>query len=210
MEKVDAKPKQESQPMPKEQENQKGTGEDAKFFYPVQFPERKKGVLVEKGMEEPQVGIEEVQELLRNIGEETSQLRGFLMEERKLMNELCVSIKQILKKINVSFNIPPQNIPVKKGAKRVILNEEGYLMLIYGRDDVNSAFLAEYPPRVVMAVLWVVMPKLAEVVTSYRKKVGKRVGFFRKLKRELKNIAKAVVGEKGETVGSSVKESGGR
>jgi len=58
-----------------------------------------------------------------------------------------------------------------------------------------------------MAVLWVGIPKLARVVVSYSKKSSKRVGFFRKLKKELESIAKAVVGGK-EGHGKSAGETG--
>ena len=64
------------------------------------------------------------------------------------------------------------------------------------KGEAHSAFLAEYPPEIVIAVLWVVMPKLAKVVAAYRKKIRSRISLFRKLKKELKTIAKAVVGGK--------------
>lgn len=211
MEKMDAERKQDAEPLPKEEGSQKKIGEEAEFFPPLRFSEKKGEVLVEKGIEESEIDVEQgLQKLLRGISEETLRLREFLMEENRLVNELCVSIKQIMKKINVSFDIPPQKIPVEKKVERVILNEEGYLMLFSGKGEVSSAFLAEYPPGVVMAVLWVVMPKLTEVVVGYRKKVSKRVGFFRRLKKELKDIAKTVVGGKGETVESAVKDAGVR
>lgn len=210
MEKMDAKPRQNAESSLEEEErSQKEVVEGTSFFHPVQLPKKNGEVLVEKRMEESKIEVErELQELLRSISEETSQLRESLIEENRLMNELSVSIKQIMQKINVSINIPPQNVPVKKKVKRVILNEEGNLMLVSENGKVHSAFLAEYPPRVVMAVLWVVIPKLAEVVVRYRKKVSKRIGFFRRLKKELKNVAKAVIGEKGQSVEPTKKAEG--
>jgi hypothetical protein len=107
-----------------------------------------------------------------------------------------------LKKLNVSFNIPPQNVPIGKNIKKVILNEEGHLILVYEKGDVNSGFLAEYPPEIVMAVLWTVMPELAKVVMLYRKKISMRVNFFGKVKKELKDVVKAIIGKEGAS-GSS-------
>lgn len=151
----------------------------------------------EEAIDESEIEVEQkLQQLLKDISEETLQLREFLTEENRLMNELCVSIKQIMKKLAISFDIPPHNIRVQKKIKRVILNEEGHLTFFNEKGEAHSAFLAEYPPEIVIAVLWVVMPKLAKVVAAYRKKIRSRISLFRKLKKELKTIAKAVVGTK--------------
>jgi hypothetical protein len=199
---------------PPKQENQGGEKEEAYFFHPMQISESGEEILDEKEIEKSKTEIEQkLQELLKSINEETLQLSEFLMEESKLMNELCASLRQILKKLNVSFNIPPQNLPLRKNVKKVILNEEGHLILVYEKDELNSAFLAEYPPEIVMATLWIVMPELAKVVMLYRKKISTRVNFFGKVKKELKNIVKAIVGgestaeSEGEQVLDVVKES---
>jgi hypothetical protein len=194
-----SKPKGNVEPSPKVV-SQNEAAEETYFFHPVQFSEENTEVLDEKEIEKSKVEIEQkVQELLKSINEETLQLSEFLMEENKLMGELCMSLKQVLKKLNVSFNIPPQNIPTRKNVKKVILNEEGHLILVHEKGEVNSAFLAEYPPEVVMATLLVVMPELAKVITLYRKKISTRVNFFGKIKKELKSVAKAIVGGKEET-----------
>ncbi|MCK4313708.1 hypothetical protein KAW04_02970 [Candidatus Bathyarchaeota archaeon] len=189
MQDVYTNPEQKAESPPeKKQDIPKEVVEKAEFFSPMQVPERSE-VFMEKDTEVEQ----RLQELLRSLSEETIQLKEFLGEENRLMNELCVSIKQITRKLDISLDIPPSSIPVKKKVKRVILNEEGCLTL-FSEKEVHSAFLAEYPPEIVMAVLWVVMPKLAQVVVRYRKKVGKRVNIFRKLKNELKSIARTVIG----------------
>lgn len=200
MEGMDAKLEQNAESVSKKEEGSQKEMVEETVFRPVQISGNSGEVLVKKGEDKQEIEVDQrLQELLKCISEETLQLRGFLTEENRLMNELCLSIKQIMKKLRVSFSIPPQNIQVKKKAKRVILKGDGHLMLVYEKGEVHSAFLAEYPPGVVMTVLWVVIPKLAEVVAEYRKKVSKRIGFFRKLKKELKSIAKAVGGGKGET-----------
>jgi len=202
MEKTDTKPTQKEELLSKkEEERQEDEVEETSFFHPVQLSEKSGETFVEKAMEESEVDMK-IQELLRDISEETKQLREFLMEENKLMNDLCMSIKLIMKKLGVSFEISPRDIPVKKKVKRVVLNKEGRLILFSEEREVRSAPLAEYPPRIVMAVLWTVMPKLAKVVALNRKKVSTRISFFRKLKKELRNIAKAIVGDKEETAKS--------
>jgi hypothetical protein len=205
MEGTNAKHKENAESLPKEEEGSqnKVIEEEVHFFHPVQLSEESGEVLDEKEIEKSKVEIEQkLQELLRSLSEETLQLSEFLMEEKKLMNDLCVSVKQILKKLNVSFNIPPRDIPVRKKVKKVILNEEGHLILVYEKGEVYSAFLAEYPPEIVMSVLWVTMPELAKVIMLYRKKISTRVNFFGKIKKELKSIAKAIVGGKGGTAES--------
>ncbi|MGC8895148.1 MAG: hypothetical protein ACP5LB_00055 [Candidatus Bathyarchaeia archaeon] len=207
MEAKNVKPKtstEQAQAPPPKQESQSEVVEETYFFHPVQLSEESEEILDEKEIEKSKVEIEQkLQEFLKSISEETLQLSEFLIEEKTLINELCVSIKHILKKLNVSFNIPPQNIPFRKKIKKVILNEEGHLILVHEKGEVNSAFLAEYPPEIVMAVLWVILPELAKVIMLYRKKISTRVNFFGKLKKELKGVAKAIVGGKEETATSS-------
>ena len=192
MEEINAKPTQDVEPLPKtEDANQKEMTEETSF-HPVQLSSKSKEAIDESDIEVEQ----KLQELLKDISEETLQLREFLTEENRLMNELCVSIKQIMKKLSISFDIPPRNIRANKKIKRVILNEEGHLTFYYEEGEAHSAFLAEYPPEIVIAVLWTIMPKLAKVVATYRKKIRSRISLFKKLKTELKTIAKAVVGTK--------------
>jgi hypothetical protein len=191
-----------------------GVVEEAHFFHPMQLSEGSEEILDEHEIEKSKVEIEQkLQELLKSINEEVLQLSEFLMEESKLMKELCISLRHILKKLNVSFNVPPQDLPLPKRVSKVILNEEGHLILVYEKGEVNSAFLAEYPPEIVMAVLWSVMPELAKVVMLYRKKISTRVNFFGKVKKELKNVVKAIVGKEdtsdtdGEQVIDAVQET---
>ena len=184
MEEMDPEPEQEAESLPKtEKESQKETVEEP-IFHPVQLSTKS-----EEGADDIEVE-QKLQELLKDISEETLQLREFLTEENRLMNELYVSIKQIMKKLIVSFDIPPRNIRVNKKIKRVILNEEGHLTFYHEKGEAHSAFLAEYPPETVITVLWTVMPKLAKVVTTYRKKIRTRSSLFKKLKTELKTCAR--------------------
>ncbi len=158
--------------------------EEAYFFHPMEFSEGGEEVLDIEEIEKHKAEFEQkLQELLKSISEETLQLSEFLMEEDKLIKELCNSLKQVLKRLNVSFNIPPREMPLKAKVKKVILNEECHLILIYEKGEVHSAFLAEYPPEIVMATLLVTMPELAKVIMLYRKKISARVSFFGRIKK---------------------------
>lgn len=208
MEKKDVKTNENTPQPQKKEEVQAEAVEETYFFHPVQLSEEGGETLDEQEIEKSKVEVEQkLQELLKSISEETLQLSEFLMEENKIMDEVCVSLKQILKKLNVSFNIPPQDIPLRKKAKKVILNEEGHLILVYEKGEVHSAFLAEYPPEIVMAVLLITMPEMAKVIMLYRKKISTRVSFFGRIRKELKNVAKAIVGSGQEGTSTSQEQS---
>ncbi len=195
MSEIDTKNDENVKPQVQEESGEKISEDEAYFFHPVKLSEESEEVLDENKIEKSKIEIEQkLQEILRSISEETLQLSEFLMEENNIVKELCLSLKHVLKKINVSFNIPPQELPLKKKIKKVILNEEGHLILVHEKGEVHSAFLAEYPPEIVMAVLWVVIPELAKVIALYRKKISTRVNFFGKVKKELRSVAKAIIG----------------
>jgi hypothetical protein len=178
MEEVDPEPQQDAESSPKKRKPRRMVEEP--IFHPVQLSSKSE-------VGESEIEVEQkLQEFLKDISEETLQLREFLTEENRLMNELCVPIKQIMKKLSISFDIPPRNIRANKNIKRVILNQEGHLTFYREKGEARSAFLAEYPPEIVIAVLWTVMPKLAKVVATYRKKIRSRINLFKKLKTELK------------------------
>jgi len=162
-------------------------------FYPLDLSENEANDTDEKTTEKPNGdGEKKLQEILENITVETSQLNDIISEESKIINEVCVSLKEVLKKLHVSFNIPPQDIPLQKRTKRIVLNEDGNLALVYDNEQKHSAFLAEYPPDMVMAVLWAVIPELGKAITIYRKKMNARANFFGKMKKGLKVAADTI------------------
>ncbi len=139
---------------------------------------------------------QKLKEILKNMNEETLQLSDFLVEESKLISELCNSLKGILKKLNISLSIPHQDLPIQRKIKKAVLNQDGNLIITEESGEANSASLAGYPPETVMAVLWIVIPELANAVTRYRKRLNTRVNFFQGIKKELKNAAKAITGDR--------------
>jgi len=83
MEEINAKPKQDAESLPKtEDENQKEMTEETSF-HPVQLSSKS-----EEEADESEIEVEQkLQQLLKDISEETLQLREFLTEENRLMNE---------------------------------------------------------------------------------------------------------------------------
>ncbi|HVP26754.1 MAG TPA: hypothetical protein VMT26_03715 [Candidatus Bathyarchaeia archaeon] len=166
-------------------ENQTSMVEEPEVFCPLQ--------LDEKEMESKVEMEQKLQELLKTINEESLQLGKFLIDEGQLVNEVCTSLALVLKKLGISFRIPSRDIPFRRKVENAILNEEGKLTLTYENNEKHSAFLAEYPPEIVMAVLWIVIPELARAITVYRKKLDTRTNFFERVKKELKSVTKAIV-----------------
>lgn len=64
-----------------------------------------------------------------------------MAKENKLVIELCTSLVQVLKKLDVSFNIPPRDLQLRKKAKKVILTDEGHLELYYEKEESIPRFL---------------------------------------------------------------------
>jgi uncharacterized coiled-coil protein SlyX len=130
-------------------------------------------------------------ELLTTISEETIQLSEFLVEEKKLIQELCMFLRHILKRLNMTFNLSLKAVPeLQAKAKKIMLNREGHLIVMYEKDKVNSKVLEDYPPEIVLSVIWNVIPELEKSIKAYRKKISERVGIFEKIRKELKNIHK--------------------
>lgn len=128
-------------------------------------------------------------ELLTTISEETIQLSEFLIEEKKLIQELCMFLRHILKRLNITFNIPLRAVPeLQTNAKNIMLNEEGHLIVMYEKDKANSKVLEDYPPEIVLSVIWNVIPQLEKAIKAYRKKISERVSIFERIRKELKNI----------------------
>lgn len=166
--------------------------ETTHFYQPYQVEEETVEILDEKEIEKTKVEIDtKLQELLKMISEETLQLSEFLMEEKNLASELCDLLRQILKRLKISFTIPAKILSISVKPKQVIVNEEGHLILVFEKDKVSSKRLEEYPPEIIMEVLWNILPQLGKSIELYRKKISTRVSFFEKVKKELKTLFKA-------------------
>jgi len=129
-------------------------------------------------------------DLLRVVKEETLQLSEFLIEEKRLVQELCLLLKLTLRQLNASFHISPKMISIPEKVNHIILNEEGHLILIDDKGGVNSKALEDYPPETILNVLWVVLPELSEIIVGYRKRISFRVNVFEKISHEFKNLHK--------------------
>jgi len=132
---------------------------------------------------------DQIQESLRIMNEETLQLSEFLLQEGKLVKELCILLKQVLKRLNMSFNIPSNVFPKVQSTQQIILNEEAHLIFISNENKVKSKALEDFPPQVILNVTSFIIPKLSNSLTSYRKRISSRLGLFNKINQELKNLS---------------------
>lgn len=135
-----------------------------------------------------QPSSDQMQESLRIINEETLQLREFLLQERICIRELCVLLKQVLKQLNMSFNLPANVFPQTKKPQRIILNDEAHLIFVNNKNEVKSKALEDYPPQVILNVASFIIPELSRSLTSYRKKISSRIGLFDMINHELRNL----------------------
>lgn len=164
------------------------TNEETYLYYPYQLQNEE----TDENFEKTKVEIEKrFNELLTTISEETLQLSEFLLEETKLIQELCMFLRQILRRLNMTFNIPLKAIPeMQERAKKIVLNKEGHLIVMYEKDKINSKILEDYPPEIVLSVIWNVIPELEKSIKTYRRRISERVSIFERIKKELKNIHK--------------------
>ncbi|MBS7615921.1 hypothetical protein KEJ45_01825 [Candidatus Bathyarchaeota archaeon] len=151
---------------------------------------------VEKKDEDFSFEMQKMEEFMKTISQEAVQLNNYLLEEKKLIADLCVSLKSVLNSLHISFDIPPQDIPLEKNARKLVLNEHGQLIIFTEKGQESAAFLADYQPEVIIAVLWDVIPILAKVITRNKRRVRSRISFFEKLKTELANVVKSLGEEK--------------
>jgi hypothetical protein len=164
------------------------TNEDTYLYYPYQLQNEE----TDENFEKTKVEIEKrFNELLTTISEETLQLSEFLLEEKKLIQELCMFLRHILRRLNMTFNIPLKAVPeLQEKAKKIVLNKEGHLIVIYEKEKVNSKVLEDYQPEIVLSVIWNVIPELEKSIKTYRRRISERVSIFERIKKELKNIQK--------------------
>lgn len=170
------------------------------------FQSQNLGMLSEREIEKIRGEVEQkFSEALKVINEETLQLSEFLIEDKKLARELCRLIRPVLKRLDLSFVIPPEAIPIFKKTDRIILNEAGHLIFVHEKTKVSSKPLEEYPPEIVLTVFLIIIPELGRSMRSYRKTIGMRISFFEKMYRELENVNRAFETSK-ESEGESLEE----
>jgi hypothetical protein len=129
--------------------------------------------------------------LLTTISEETIQLSELLVKEKKLIQELCMLLRHILMRLNMTLNLSSKAIPeMQPKAKKIVLNSEGRLIVMHEKDKVSKV-LENYPPEIVLSVIWNVIPELEKSISAYKKKISERIGIFERIKKELKTIQRA-------------------
>ncbi len=145
-------------------------------------------ILADTSPETTQTLNEQMQESLKVLSEETLQLSELIWQESKLAREFCALLKQVLKQLNMSFNLPVDVF--QKGVKlqQVILNSQAHLILINDKNEVESKALEDYPSDVVFNLVSFIVPELGKSLSLYRQKISVRIDFFDRVNRELRNL----------------------
>ena len=133
------------------------------------------------------------QGFLKAINEEASQLAQFLVQERKLVKELCTLLTQILRNLKISFAIPSEYlVALDEEAKQVRLSRDGHLQITRSDNKVDSRPLEEHSPEIILKVLLVIIPELERMIKACRRDASRRIGLFEKIRRELKAMQEAL------------------
>jgi len=131
---------------------------------------------------------EQMQEYLKVLSEETLQLSELIWQESKLTREFCALLKQVLRQLNMSFNLPVNIFSQGAKLQQVILNSEAHLILINDKNEVESKALEDYPADVVFNLVSFIIPELGKSLSLYRQRISVRIEFFDRVNRELRNL----------------------
>jgi len=131
---------------------------------------------------------EQMQESLKILSEETLQLSELIWQEAKLAREFCALLKQVLKQLNMSFNLPVNSFPQGGKLQQAILNPEGHLILINDKNEVESKAMESFPSDVVFNLVSFIIPELGKSLSLHRQKMNVRVELFDRVNRELRNL----------------------
>ncbi len=173
--------------------SQEGSSSNSDFsFHPLMLTSKDVPKVLTDDEAELSEKEKHLEQVLQNMGQETAELSKLLDEESKLVKELQDCLKQIMEKIHVSVTIVPPSIP-SQGLKEITLNQNGELTTINDNGEKHTAPLSAYPPEMIMSILFTVIPETVNVITSLRRKIGNRINLFEKMRRELKNAARAML-----------------
>jgi hypothetical protein len=131
---------------------------------------------------------DQMQESLKALSEETLQLSELIWQEAKLTKEFCTVLKQVLKQLKISFNLPVNIFAQGRRLQQAILNSEAHMILINDKNEVESRALEDYPPDVISNMISYIIPELSKSLTLYRQKIAARIDLFDKVNRELRNL----------------------
>ena len=131
---------------------------------------------------------DQMQESLKVLSEETLQLSELIWQEAKLTKEFCAVLKQVLKQLKISFNLPVNILAQGQRIQQAILNSEAHMILINDKNEVESRALEDYPPDVISNMISHIVPELSKSLTAYRQKIAMRIDLFDRVNRELRNL----------------------
>jgi hypothetical protein len=125
-------------------------------------------------------------EFFKGFAEEATQLNKALIEEKRMINELCNLLAQILGSVGTSVDIPTQRMTRIGNAKQIRVSSEGQIMVIC-EDGVESE-LKFYSTEMILEILWAIFPEIVKAIRNHKDKVIKRVTLLGKIRNELTNL----------------------
>lgn len=125
---------------------------------------------------------------LKSLSEGAMQLAEFLSEDKRLCHEICSLLRDSLGRLDLTIEVPVKALPFLEKAERAMLNAKCHLIVVDEDGKIDSMALEDYPPEVVLMVVWNIIPKLKVLVGEYTKKVKRRVEYFDRTSRDLRSL----------------------
>jgi hypothetical protein len=97
-------------------------------------------------------------------------------------------LRDSLRQLDISIEISSKALPFIQNAERIILNTKGHLIIFSKDKKIDSMTLEDYPPEVVLMVVWNIIPKLKLLISEYTDKVKQRVEYFDRISRDLRSL----------------------
>jgi hypothetical protein len=126
--------------------------------------------------------------LLHTINEEAMQLGEFIATETKTVYEICGNLQYVFHHLGLSVDLPSSLITWRRNVQKATYNDHGHLILVMTNGEIESKALEQLSPEIVLTVVWGVIPKLGEIVSTRLKHAETRISLFEKIRVNLRNL----------------------
>ena len=127
-------------------------------------------------------------ELIPSIREGAETLAASIAEYTRLSRELCKALAAYTGWLDITLEIPPEEIPRFYEAEKMFLSPQGHLVVIDNRGRVDSKALEEYPTEVVLMVVLNAMPQIKSKMDEYAQRLSERIDLLEGFSSLLRSI----------------------
>jgi hypothetical protein len=130
--------------------------------------------------------------LLHTINEHAMQLGEYIATETKTVQDICSNLRKIFHRLSLSVDLPPSLITWKHNVQKVTYNDHGHLILVTTHGEIESHALNQLSPEIVLTIVWGVIPKLGEIISTRLKHAETRINLFEKIGVNLQNLTRNI------------------